>query len=148
MRIEVDQSGRFEYTQQDTVVAFSNQEVCSILITAKIKRACIQKMRDRGVRPPRLQAMLFATALFLLLKDHISKSSMVIIDREYFGNESLIKSHLINLFYRARMHINPDIIQFDLVGKKSPAHKIAIETFRGKRNPDKIISEAEILREL
>ena len=46
------------------------------------------------------------------------------------------------------MQINPDIIQFDLVGKRSPAHKIAIETFRGKRKPDRIISEAEILREI
>jgi hypothetical protein len=148
MHIEVDQSGRIEYTQQDTVLAFADGECYSVLITAKTKRMCIDKLRSKDVKPPRLQAILFATAVFLLLKRHARKIDAVTIDREYYGNEPLIKGHLLNLLTRAGIPFDANAVRFDLIGKKSPAHAIAISTFRRNRRPDRVISENEILDEL
>jgi hypothetical protein len=148
MRVEIDQSGRFEYTQQDTVLAFANGLSHSILISARTKRACIEKMRTKGIKPPRLQALLFSTALFLMLRNHSRQISLITIDREYYGNERVIKGHLVNLFERAGTPIDPDIIRFDLIGRRSPAHQVAIETFRGKRKPNRVVSDAELLAEL
>ena len=148
MRVEVDQSGRFENTSQDTVVAFSNGECFSILIPARVKRACIERMRRRGIKPPRTQVLLFATALYLLLKEHIHHIDLVEIDQEYVGHEHLINQHVRNLFARAGVRVYQDKFRFVLVGKKSPAHKVAIETFRGRRQPDKVIFLEEMLVEL
>ena len=148
MHVEVDQSGRFEYTRQNTVLAFSNGQAYTILISARIKRLCEEKLRAKRVKPPRLQVLLFATALFLLLKEHAELIALVTIDREYYGNEALIKQHLINLFHRAGIPFAENRVRFALIGKESPAHKLALETFRGKRKPNWIITEREILDEL
>lgn len=148
MRIEIDQSGRFEYTKQQTVVAFSNGTQFSILIPAKVKRKCIAHIRGRGIKPPRLQTMLFATTLYLLLKDHVSHLTTILIDKEYFGNEGMIKSHLMNLMQRSGRCIKSEQIQFGLIGKKSPAHHVAIETFRGNIVPNRIVTLEDMMAEL
>ncbi|MEZ4711622.1 MAG: hypothetical protein R3A44_30790 [Caldilineaceae bacterium] len=148
MRIEIDQSGRFEYTRQHTVLAFSNGRQGTILIPAKTKRACIEHIRNRGIKPPRQQTMLFATALYLLVRERINSSTTLVIDKEYFGNEGLVKSHLMNLLSRAGKWVESDQIQFTLIGKTSGAHHLAIATFREQLEPDRIIKLEEMLAEL
>lgn len=148
MRIEIDQSGRFEYTRQHTVLAFSNGRQGTILIPTKTKRACIEHMRNRDIKPPRQQTMLFATALYLLLTDTIDASTTIVIDKEYFGNEGLIKSHLMNLLRRAGKRVESDQIQFTLIGKASAAHHLVLATFREQQKPDRIIALEEMLAEL
>ena len=147
MRVEIDQSGRIEYTKEDTVLAFSDSKHFSILIPTTVKRNCVRELRDRSLSGPTLYTQLFATALFLLLKDHIRKISPVIIDVEYKGREAQIKEHLLHLFRRHNMAVHPDEIDFDWVGKRSPAHILALEVRRGDRGPDLTVSEDQLLRE-
>lgn len=147
MRVEVDQSGRIEYTKEDTVLAFSDSIHFSILIPATAKRRCVRELRDRSLSGPTLYTQLFATALFLLLKNHIKKISQVVIDVEYKGKEVQIKEHLLHLFRRYNLPVDTDKIDFDWIGKKSPAHILALEALRGDRDPDLTVTEGQLLRE-
>lgn len=69
------------------------------------------------------------------------------IDFEYPGHESKIKEHMINLFQRAGIKVHPAKIQFDFVRKKSNTHKLALETFKGKVEPHRVIHVDDILGE-
>lgn len=147
MRVEVDQSGKIGDTKVPTVLAFSNGKQFSILIPATVKRACIQKLRGKGKLETRVYVQLFAVGLFLLLRRNSQALEQIIIDMEYPGHEAKIKEHLINLFQRTGIKLNPAKIQFDFVRKKSNAHKLAIETFKGKVAPHQVIQLGQILRE-
>src|SRR3990172_2318981 len=97
MHIEVDQSGKIEFTKEDTVLAFSDGISFSLLISATTKRACIRRLRAAGLSGPTLYTQLFAVGLFFLLKEHLKRWTQVMIDTEYFGREPQIKEHLLNL---------------------------------------------------
>lgn len=145
--VEVDQSGRIEFTKEDTVLAFSDGVSFSVLIPASVKRACVRKLRERGLSGPTFYVQLFATGLFFLLKDHIESLSQVCIDVEYLGKEAQIKEHLINLLRRAGHRVESDQIQFRWVGKKSAAHVLALETLRGDKRPDLTLGQEDLLGE-
>jgi len=92
---------------------------------------------------------LFIVGLFLLLKDHLHGVSSVTIDVEYEGKERDIRRLLLfYLLYLRRIYpyLGKDVIGFRRIGKSSNAHKVAIETFRGGREPNKVIWAEEILR--
>lgn len=89
---------------------------------------------------------LFAAALFHLLRGHLEHVSQVIIDVEYPGHERDIKSDLLLFCRRDELIIDPDIIHFAPVGKGSPAHRVAVETLRGKRPPDMVVTTEELLK--
>lgn len=145
--VEVDQSGRIEYTRHDTVLAFSNGISYSILIPRAVKRNCINELRRRGLSGTTFYIRLFATALFLLLKDYIGDLERITIDTEFPGREPQIKEHLINLLRRSGYPVEAHQIEFRSVGKQSPAHKLALATFRGNREPDLRIGEEDLLKE-
>jgi len=149
MRVEVDQSGKIGDTKLDTALAFSNDQQYSIFIPATVKRACIQSLR--GSEKKRLETryyiQLFSICLFLLLKNKISKLDQVVIDQEYPGHEAKIKEHLLNLLHRSGIYVDPTKIHFASVGKKSRAHRVALQTFKKMVPPDKIIYENDILME-
>ncbi len=146
--VEVDQSGKFEDTRQDTVLAFANGITWSILIPKVEKRVCITTLRHRGIREnPALIAQLFATALFFLLQRHVSQLYRAVVDIEYTGNELRIKEHTLNLFQRAGQRMEAQQIHFWHIGKHSPAHEAAIQTLLGKQKPDRIVTAEEILKE-
>ena len=146
MRIYVDQSGRIEDTRVDTALAFSNDRTGSILIPATTKRQCLTLLRNRGKSGPTLYLQMFAAVLFLLLREHFTMETYVTIDQEYEGRERSIKSYLINLLRRDGVLVNAEQIQFGWIGKKSHAHRVAIEVFRGTRPADRTISLVEILQ--
>ena len=70
-----------------------------------------------------------------------------VIDIEYFGKEAQIKEHLINLLRRAGCVVHADQIQFQRIGKRSPAHVLALETLRGHSKPDLVLSKEDLLGE-
>ncbi len=144
--VEVDQSGKIGDTTVATVLAFANGIEQAILIPAKDKRICIQRLRRRGYGA-RLYYLLFATALFFLLRDHVEELDHVTIDEEYRGKEGIILGHLLNLLRRSDKYVEADRFSFRRIGKKSPAHRVALETLREEREPDKIISAEELLGE-
>lgn len=147
MRVEIDQSGKIGDTKIPTALAFSNGKKFAVLIPAKVKRECILHLRGMRKMETRLYIQLFAIGLYLLLKKDIKSLEQVVIDFEYPGHESKIKEHLINLFQRAGIKVPPSKIQFGFVRKKSNAHKLAFETFKGKTKPHEIIQLEQILRE-
>jgi hypothetical protein len=148
MHVEIDQSIKVEYTSQATVLAFANGKTYTILISAQVKQRCLEHLRQRNIGVPRRQIRLFSAALFLLLREHMDEITTVTIDREYTGHDSQIKDHLVNLFRRTGRQIEADQIRFGNIGKKAAAHCVTIDTFRGRRKPDRIIGEKELLAEL
>jgi len=148
VRVEVDQSGKIEDTRIDTVLAFSNDICHAILIPAKVKRACIHVLRTRGRGGPTLYPRLFSTALFLLLKGHWQVLELVIVDVEYQSKDRQIKQHLLNLLRRAGLNADGGRVIFRRVGKRSSAHRVAIQTLRGHRIPNREVQMEELLAQL
>jgi hypothetical protein len=145
--VEVDQSGKFEHTNHDTVLAFSNGIRFAILIPAQVKRDCITTLRAQGLSGPTLFTRLFATGLYFLLRDYIEHMSTVVIDIEYQGREGQIKQHLLHLLHRGGYAAQNEQIGFGLVGKKSQAHVAALSVFRGNVQPDLILTLRDLLGE-
>ena len=94
--IEIDQSIKIEQTAQDTILAMSNGVKRTILIPANVKRELIDIQRRQGKSRNTARYRLFATGLFILLRPHLSKiiehDEQIMIDTEYIGQESKIKS--------------------------------------------------------
>ena len=145
--VDVDQSGKFENTQVDTVVAFSNGIQFTVLIPAQVKRDCVTQLRGRGVPPPTFYVQLFATCLYFLLRNHIERLTHVTIDIEYSGKNAQIKEHLLHLLRRRGHTVESAQIGFGLVGKKSGAHSKAIAVFRGEVQPNVILRLEDVLGE-
>jgi hypothetical protein len=143
MHVQVDQSGKIEDTRVQTVLAFSNQISYAILIPAPVKRKCVQILRRQY--PKAFYLRLFSASLFLLLKDYLDRLNLITIDIEYMGKEETIKGILLDLIRKTHPGYPKDTIIFQRVGKRSPAHKKAIETYRGKRQADKKILAQDIL---
>lgn len=148
MQIEVDQSGHIETTKDNTALALSNGTSYAILIPTKTARACVKELHRWNIKAPHLQVRLFAASLFFLLKGHINEHTTVLIDREYIGLERDIKKHLLQLLRQDGIQIDVSQICFTHIGKKSPAHDLAIATYRRKSMPDRIIGAAEMLERL
>jgi len=147
-QVEVDQSGKIEDTRVATVVAFSNGIHRAVLIPAQVKRECITALRASGKATPTVIAHIFAAALYLLLKDHIQDIALAVIDVEYVGHGQEIKQHLLNLLRRGGHPVTADQISLQHIGKKSPAHLLAIDTLRGRRLPDWRVTLEELLTEV
>lgn len=145
MIIEVDQSGKIENTNKNTIIAFSNEIFGSILISTKDKRE-IQKIFRKIGKPKMFVYKLFAILTFLLLKKHLKKIDQIIIDEEYPGKSVLIKDYLLREIRKVRPNFSKENISFRAVGKRSKAHYLAYGVAIGKKLPDKTVNVKEILR--
>jgi len=141
MKHEVDQSGKVEKTNKDTILAFSNDIQYSIRIPGKVKRKLKQKFRKQN-RIRLFVYRIFAAGIVLLIKNHLRKINVLIIDREYPGHEKWITNMILEMLKRMRRK-QPDI-RFSQIGRKSNAHYVAYGTAIKKRKPDKTISFKEI----
>jgi hypothetical protein len=140
MRVEVDQSGKVEDTRVDTVLAFSDGTSGSILIPAKVKRKCVEFVRDDKHKTKTLYLRIFCAGLFLLLKNHLPNLDQIVIDVEYLGREHDIKALLLRLIWEMDPKFDPDKIQFSLVGKDSPAHIKGYSIFTESGDTDQKVS--------
>jgi hypothetical protein len=145
LRIEIDQSGHIETTRDNTALALANGRRYAILIPPKTARACVRELRAKRVKAPKLQVRLFTAALFLLLKDQMHDQLSILIDREYAGLDRDIKTQLLYLLRKEGISVNADQIAFGHIGKKSPAHDLAIAVYRGETKADRTIEAAELL---
>ena len=143
--VDVDQSGRVEFTGEDTVLAFSNGMRFAVLIPSVVKRECVKALRDRGFGGATFYPQLFTVGLYFLLREHLGQLARITIDLEYFGKDELIKEHLVNLLRRANYEVDPDVIQFGQIGKHSGAHRLAIAALRRKVQPNRVLTSEEIL---
>ncbi|HDN80685.1 MAG TPA: hypothetical protein ENG33_09520 [Chloroflexi bacterium] len=144
MRAEIDQSGKMGNTSVDTVLAMSNGCNFAILIPAPVKRSVLAKLKAQGISKTRAVIRMFTAGLLLLLSRHIGLLTLIIIDQEYPGYEADIKGMLLQRFKERSIYFEPDSIVFRRIGKRSPAHRLAISVYRGRRTPDKIVTEKEL----
>lgn len=141
MKIEVDQSGKIEQLNKDSVIAFSNKTQYSVLIPKEVKQETFKlykgKVKD-------LRYRLFCIGIYYCLKDYAKEKELITICCEYIGKENLIKSFLLGYLRKDYPMIDPKIIRFGKIGKESNAHAVAIDVFRGNRKPNKILSLNEV----
>jgi len=141
MHIEVDQSGKIEQLDKNTIIAFSNKNQYSVSITKEIKKE-VYKLYKLNVKD--LRYRLFCIGVYYCLKDYMKEKELITICCEYQGKENLIKSFLLDYLRRDYAKIEPKIIRFGRIGKQSNAHAVAIDVFRGNRRPNKILSLKDI----
>lgn len=129
MKIEIDQSGRTEYTATDTVIADSIGN--NIVILAKDKRD-IQKIY-RLIKKPRIFIInLFSLLISMLIKKPFDKTNLYHIDIEYPGYDCKIRNLIIGFSKKLNYSIDKNQIKFSRIGKKSKAHEYAYNNFKNK----------------
>jgi len=145
LHINVDQSGKIEKTNVDTVLAFSDGKSAAVLIPAEVKRVCLQALRRGGRRKTTIVLRIFAAGLFLLLQDVLEEITLVTIDQEYPGREGDIKGMLLRLIRASGKEFEKERIVFHRVGKKSAAHFKAYRAYKGFQEADRILTAEDIL---
>jgi hypothetical protein len=145
MAYEVDQSNKIE-SGGDTALALSNGMVFSVLIPAREKRHAFKELSIRLERLGRkyIYLRLFSASLYFLLLE-LPSNELVVIDVEYQGHESHIRTLLLSWLNQSRPDIMDDQITFGLVGKKSRAHKTALAVYQKELRPDRIIKADDLL---
>lgn len=143
--VEVDISGRVEDTATDTIFAFSNDVQHKISFPKKVKKECITTFRKLGKTGKTFYFELYCAGLTILLKEHTKKISLITLDEEYRQRNKDIKQTFLNLFRKTGKSLTSNQIRFELIGKKSNAHVIAINCHRRRAKPNKIIRSEEIL---
>ena len=141
MHIEVDQSGKIEQLNMDTVIAFSNKNQYSVLITKETKQELFKIYKGKIKE---LRYRIFCIGVYYCLRDYIKEKELITVCFEYWGKENLIKSFLLDYFRRQSAAVDPKIIRFGKIGKQSNAHSAAIDVYRGNRRPNKILTLSEI----
>lgn len=145
MNIEIDQSGKIENTNVDTIVAFSNHEQRSILLPAAEKRILQGIYRDAG-KPHIFVYRTFAILVFFLIRDRLDRIQGIIIDDEYPGWHFMIKNILLQHIRTMKPDFDKQVIVTQCIGKKSNAHHTAYATYTKKREPDMMLRYQDIAR--
>lgn len=142
MQIEIDQSGKIEQTNVDTIIGLSNDIQISIVLPRKLKRFLKHLFRERHeMKLFSVQIFSFCLAKLLTLYPSAKK---VIIDTEYTGHDGLIKKLIES--YLLKMKVNKNIpITFGYVGKSSRADDLCRKVGNKKIKPTAIIILEEII---
>lgn len=146
MRVEVDQSGRIEQLDTDTVIAYANGKASAVFVTAGTKRKIIQFLKRKTLVSSRtLPSLVFSTCLFMLVSE-LNEPITLVIDEEYSGKEKVIKKTLDRLAFKFPKKYLKITVRFDRIGKLSPAHRLAWKVHRSKnRQRYRKLKEEEIL---
>lgn len=126
----------------NTVVAFSNGRSKSILIDRREKRKLQRIFRERN-KGHIFIFKTFAILIFLLIKKDLFEIQHISIDIEYPGKDYLIKDYLLREIREYRSFDKRDII-FVKVGRKTKAHELGINVYRGRIQPDIIVTAEDI----
>lgn len=139
MYFTIDQAGKIEHTNEDTVLALCTAETQYAI---KIPKLLKQNIFNRCKREYKnnLVYRIFSYCLYLLLNGRITPNSVIIIDEEYKGHGKDIKNYLLKYLEK----ISAENIRFQEIGKTDPSHRIANQTFSGKLKPNEIISEKQL----
>lgn len=142
MKIYIDQSGKVEQTNKDTVLCLSNGDWDAVLIKSKTKRQ-IQEIFRRHGQVRNYILFTFCAGLSLLIKRNI-KIKRIIIDKEYIGHEPIIEKITREMLKDKKA---PEIV-FDLIGKEVMAHKRANDIASKKLKTKKTLNQEEILKQI
>lgn len=144
MKYEIDQSGKIEQTEKPTALAYTNDQVRSLLITAKTKRQLQEAFRKCGMTRVFIYH-IFSVGVFRLISD-LKQKSEIVIDKEYPGKEKLILSMINKLLSTYKKP--PHNIRFARIGNRPKVHYAAHDVYAKKKKPAKTMSLAEIIEVL
>lgn len=116
MQCQIDQSGKIEKTNKDTVLCLSNDNWDAVVIKAKTKRQ-VQEIFRRNGQNRNFVLFTFSAGLAILISRNIDIFD-ILIDREYFGKESIIKNVILEML---KMKERVPKIYFGNIGKKAMA---------------------------
>lgn len=137
MVYQIDQSGKIEQTNKDTVLCLSNGTWDTILIKAKTKRQLQEIFRRHG-QTRNYVLFVFCAGVSLLFQRNLKISSAV-IDREYYRKDSIIKEILLKMLDKKEINI-----LFGNIGRRVNAHNQAYLTYNKKLKPKEIIEATKI----
>lgn len=140
-KFQIDQSGKIEQTNKDTVLCLSNGSWDTVLIKTKTKRQ-IQKIFRQNGQPRNYVLFTFSAALSILIERNLGVGR-IIIDREYFGKEPIIKKLLEEMSEEIKKRAT---LEFGLVGKSSRADFRAGEVLAKKKKPRLILTARVLIR--
>jgi hypothetical protein len=135
MNYQIDQSGKVEQTNKDTVVAYSNSKIGAVILTKKEKRHLQELFRRTGM-PALFVDTTFAILIYLLIKNIPNRKW--IVDIEYPGHTKIVEG-----MYDSLSKKTVDF-HWKLIGKSSPAHDVAYKVYVGKLKIGKRITAEEI----
>lgn len=143
MKIKIDQSGKIEKTNKNTVLCLSDDFWDALLIKAVTKRQLKEIFRRNG-QIRNFILFTFSAGLSSLIKRNLD-IHQVIIDQEYFGKEAIIKNVVLEML---REEKKTPRIYFERIGKKAMAHHRAYAIAIGKLKAKKTLSLEEILKQI
>ena len=143
MKYQIDQSGKIEQTNRNTVIACAGKVEMTILLKKKEKRK-LQQVFKQTDNLKVFPYLTFAALLALLIKQ-LKPKEKIIIDKEYFGHEKLIQDKIETYLVELGKSFLPQI-EFGHVGKLSDAHSLAYKVARGKIKPTLIVNSKEIMK--
>ena len=143
MQLEIDQSGKIEQTNKNTILCLTNDKSYCLVIPARIKRQ-LQKIFRFNNQARNFILFTFSAGLAILIRQS-SPGTKVLIDEEYIGKSPIIK----NIIFQMLEDLEPTpTIAFKSIGKSSPAHLLAKEVALKRKKADKTVSFKEIIREI
>lgn len=142
MNYQIDQSGKIEQTNKNTVIAYSNGKKYAVLIHARLKRQIQEIFRLHGFTALFIY-YLFSVGVFYLLKS-VREKSEIIIDTEYPGKDKIIKQFITNLLKNYSQPIHE--ISFARIGNRPPAHYAAKDVFDKKVKANRILSLEDFIK--
>ncbi|MBI3443590.1 hypothetical protein HY008_02880 [Candidatus Woesebacteria bacterium] len=146
MAIEIDQSGKLEQLDTDTVLACANDTSRVVYIKAGTKRKIVTYLRKSLIPRKDLYPIVFALAVFILIQP-VKQTMTLKIDEEYTGKEEIIKETLEKLIKRHMERKGQGMITFGRIGKHASAHQLAWRVHRTKQRSEvKRITEDQLLK--
>ncbi len=142
MSYQVDQSGKIEQTNLDTIIAITNNKHFSIVLGKKDKRI-LEKVFKKIGKSKSYPFIIFAALLAILFK-LVSVKNKITVDREYVGHENTIRERTLYFLHNLGVEDTATIV-FGHVGKLSRAHDLAAKVGAKKIKPDKVVGLKEVL---
>jgi hypothetical protein len=142
MRIQIDQSVKIEQLNRDTIIGLSNGVTFTVAITGKTKRKLQEEFRRRGKQKLFRYRVFMAGVVLLLHHAHLKKMPSILLDREYSGQEMIMRSMFFEMWSRYYKELPP--FEIGEIGKRSAAHDVSYLTMKGKRKVDKVLTYTEM----
>ena len=142
MRIEIDQSGKIEQTNTNSIIALSNDVKGGVMLSKKTKREL--QIYFREVKRYRTFSYLIFSVCVAFLIAKLEIKQKIVVDQEYFGHDKFIRKHI--LIFLRRLEIDYYVpITFESIGKHSPADDLANKIGKKEIKPTKNITFQEII---
>lgn len=147
MHADIDMSGRIEETNRATALGLANGVSFCVYISGSDKQKVIAILKKRypDSTITHIHVLIFTVLLYYVLQPHIERFSLVTVDLEYTGHDSLIRNRVVTLLRNAGLSVEKDQLTIAQVGKKSPSHELAYGVYKGKKKADRVLTAADIL---